>query len=143
ENKGQSASGQGRRSRMKELLIAPVASAVGPGTAPNVGSADPANRVTKSLSVNAGLADASSSSTGSEKRAYPPPAEVPTQQGPRGIQFDFNDGCRVMLPETDQPWRGGVRDIDTGHILFETELKAGRSNSPKPEFVPPPLELLP
>jgi hypothetical protein len=32
------------------------------------------------------------------KRAYLPPAEVPTQQGALGIQFDFNDGCRVVLP---------------------------------------------
>jgi hypothetical protein len=37
------------------------------------------------------------------KRAYPAPAEVPTQQGPKGIQFDFNDGCRVVLPEADKP----------------------------------------
>src|SRR5580700_8758535 len=33
------------------------------------------------------------------KRAYPAPAEVPTQQGPNGIRFDFNDGCRVVLAE--------------------------------------------
>src|SRR5262249_59068258 len=137
ENKGQSASGQGRQSRMKELIIAPVASAVGPGTAPNVGSADPANRLTKSLSVNAGLADASSSSTGSEKRAYPPPAEVPTQQGPRGIQFDFNDGCRVMLPETDQPWRGGRWGVVNGQKSVESALKAGRSHTTKRNCVPP------
>src|SRR5215831_4408998 len=39
------------------------------------------------------------------KRAYPAPAESPTQLGPNGLRFDFNDGCRVFLPESDHPWR--------------------------------------
>jgi autotransporter strand-loop-strand O-heptosyltransferase len=68
-------------------------------------------------------------------RAYPPPAEVPTQQGQKGIQFDFNDGCRVVLPEAEHPWRVCLSDLDTGNILFETELKAGRVNSTKRYFV--------
>ena len=29
------------------------------------------------------------------KPAYPAPAGVPTQQGPKGLRFDFNDGARV------------------------------------------------
>jgi autotransporter strand-loop-strand O-heptosyltransferase len=82
---------------------------------------------------------ASTSTTRSEsapaKRTYPPPADVPTQQGARGIQFDFNFGCRVMLPETDHPWRVRLSDLDTGNILFETELKAGRVNSTKRYYV--------
>jgi autotransporter strand-loop-strand O-heptosyltransferase len=69
------------------------------------------------------------------KRAYPAPAEVPTQQGARGLQFDFNDGCRVVLPESEHPWRVRLSDLDTGNILFETELKAGRVNSTKRYFV--------
>ena len=70
------------------------------------------------------------------KRTYPPPALVPTQQGPRGIRFDFNDGCRVVLPEEPKhPWRVRLSDLDTGNILFETELKAGRVNSTKRYFV--------
>ncbi len=63
------------------------------------------------------------------KRAYPAPAELPTQEGPKGIRFDFNDGCRVVLPEGEHPWRVRLSDIDTGNILFETEIKAGRVNS--------------
>ena len=59
------------------------------------------------------------------KRAYPAPAPVPTQQGAKGIQFDFNDGCRVFMPDGDNPWRVRLSDLDTGNILFETELKAG------------------
>jgi hypothetical protein len=33
-----------------------------------------------------------------QKLGYPPPAGVPTQQGPKGIRFDFNQGPRVLLP---------------------------------------------
>jgi autotransporter strand-loop-strand O-heptosyltransferase len=68
-------------------------------------------------------------------RAYPVPATIPTQEGPNGIRFDYNDGCRVMLPEWEHPWRLRLSDIDTGNILFETDLKAGRVNSTKRYFV--------
>jgi autotransporter strand-loop-strand O-heptosyltransferase len=76
-----------------------------------------------------------SSASAAAKRSYPPPAEVPTQQGARGIQFDFNFGCRLVLPETDYPWRVRLSDLDTGNILFETELKTGRVNSTKRYYV--------
>lgn len=70
-----------------------------------------------------------------EKRAYPAPAEVPTQLGPHGIRYDFNEGCRVLVPEQERPLRVRLTDIETGNILFETELKAGRINSAKRYFV--------
>ena len=63
------------------------------------------------------------------------PAENPTQQGPKGLRFDFNDGCRVLLPESDHPWRIRLSDLDTGNILYETTIKAGRVNSSKRYFV--------
>jgi autotransporter strand-loop-strand O-heptosyltransferase len=63
------------------------------------------------------------------------PSEIPTQEGPRGLRYDFNDGCRVALPDTGHPWRVRISDIDTGNILFETEIKAGRINSTKRYFV--------
>jgi autotransporter strand-loop-strand O-heptosyltransferase len=69
------------------------------------------------------------------KRAYPPPAEVPTQMGPKGLKFDFNNGCRLHLPESDQPWRVRLSDLDTGNTLFETEIKAGVVNSTKRYYV--------
>jgi len=64
------------------------------------------------------------------KRPYPLPAPRPTQHGPRGIRFDFNDGFRVTVPESDRPWRVRLSDLDSGLILFDTELRAGgiRSN---------------
>jgi autotransporter strand-loop-strand O-heptosyltransferase len=61
--------------------------------------------------------------------------ERPTQHGPKGILFDFNQGCRVMLPEAEHPWRVRLSDLDTGNILFETELKAGRVISTKKYYV--------
>ncbi|MDH2344190.1 autotransporter strand-loop-strand O-heptosyltransferase [Bradyrhizobium sp. SSUT77] len=74
-------------------------------------------------------------------RPYPVPAETPTQQGPVGILYDFNDGCRVLLPEAEHPWRVRLSDLDTGNILFETDLKAGRINSTKRYFVRARIEV--
>jgi autotransporter strand-loop-strand O-heptosyltransferase len=63
------------------------------------------------------------------KRAYREPASLPTQSGAQGIRFDFNDGCRVALPEGQ--WYVRLRDLDTGNILYETRIGAGRINSTK------------
>ena len=60
---------------------------------------------------------------------------MPTQEGPHGLRFDFNDGCRVQLPESEHPWRVRLTDLDTGNILFETEIKAGRVSSTKRYYV--------
>jgi autotransporter strand-loop-strand O-heptosyltransferase len=62
-------------------------------------------------------------------------AEQPTQRGPRGILFDFNDGCRIIVPEASDPWRVRMSDLDTGNILFETEVKSGAVRSVKRYFV--------
>lgn len=70
-----------------------------------------------------------------EKRAYPAPAATPTQSGPRGIRFDFNDGARITLPESETPWKVRLRDLDTGNILFDTTLKIGFVNSSKRYFI--------
>ncbi|BAU37222.1 glycosyl transferase [Acetobacter pasteurianus NBRC 101655] len=52
---------------------------------------------------------------------YPTAAALPTQQAPKNIRFDFNEGCRVHLPlleETEGTWRIELTDLDTGNILF-------------------------
>jgi autotransporter strand-loop-strand O-heptosyltransferase len=69
------------------------------------------------------------------KPAYPPPAEKPTQMGVKGLRFDFNNGCRVALQESEYPWRVRLSDLDTGNTLFETELKTGHVNSSKRYYV--------
>ena len=63
------------------------------------------------------------------------PAPLPTQEAPRGVRFDFNDGCRWCCWRSDTPWRVRLSDLDTGNILFETEIKAGRVNSSKRYYV--------
>ena len=73
--------------------------------------------------------------SGRGKRTYPAPAEKPTQLAPKGIAFDFNFGCRVMLPEAAHPWRVRLSDLDTGNVLFETEIKAGQVQSTKRYYV--------
>jgi autotransporter strand-loop-strand O-heptosyltransferase len=69
------------------------------------------------------------------KRAYPAPSGLPTQPGPNGLRFDFNDGARVFCPESQIRWMVRLRDIDTGNILFETEFLGGRVNSSKRYYV--------
>ena len=66
---------------------------------------------------------------------------MPTQHGAGGARFDFNEGCRVMLAEAEHPWRVRISDLDTGNILFETEIKAGRVSSTKRYFIRFRLEL--
>jgi autotransporter strand-loop-strand O-heptosyltransferase len=84
-----------------------------------------------------GMAAAASNNSAEarSKRPYPAQAELPTQTGPKGLRFDFNDGCRVMFPESGGLWRVRLSDVDTGNILFQTELKAGRINSTKRHFI--------
>ena len=94
------------------------------GSVPSPGSAAP-EEATRSATVSAAPL----------KRTYPAPAETPTQAGPNGLRFDFNDGCRVSVPEAQDPWRIQLRDLDTGNILLETERKAGRVGSTKRYFV--------
>jgi autotransporter strand-loop-strand O-heptosyltransferase len=76
-----------------------------------------------------------STSAAESEPPYPPPAAVPTQAGPKGLLFDFNAGLRVVLPEGEHPWKVQLSDIDTGNILFQTEIKSGQVNSSKRYFV--------
>jgi autotransporter strand-loop-strand O-heptosyltransferase len=69
-----------------------------------------------------------------QKPAYPPAPQTPTQEA-ASLRFDFNSGCRVLLPQTDKPWKVQISDLDTGNILFQTELKEGRVNSSKRYYV--------
>ncbi len=70
------------------------------------------------------------------KRAFPPPAELPTQTGPAGIRFDFNEGARVVMPARERgKWRVRLRDLDTGNILFQSENQGALVRSSKRFFV--------
>jgi autotransporter strand-loop-strand O-heptosyltransferase len=68
----------------------------------------------------------------SKRRQVPVPS-VPTQLGPNGIRFDFNEGCRVALPEGR--WRVRLQDLDTDSVLFEASCSGGPVTSTRKYFV--------
>lgn len=67
-----------------------------------------------------------------EPNLLPPKPPVPTQIGPEGIRFDFNDGCRVQLPPGH--WRVRFSDLDTFNVLYDAELGAGLVETSKLYF---------
>ncbi|WP_206950959.1 autotransporter strand-loop-strand O-heptosyltransferase [Trinickia acidisoli] len=84
---------------------------------------------------------ATASAQRAEKGNFVAPATTPTQQGPQGIRFDFNDGCRVVLPEGNGNWFVRLRDAETHNTLFETTLTAGCVASSKKYYVPFEIEV--
>jgi len=68
-------------------------------------------------------------------QTYPLAAALPTQHGPRGIRFDYNNGCRVALPKSEVPWRVRLSDLDTGNIIYETTTPGGVVASRKRYFL--------
>src|SRR5215470_683220 len=110
-----------------------VPGAAGPAEAPAIRVVPPDHAKATSSSKESGQTP--------PKRNYPAPAELPTQAGPKGVRFDFNDGCRVVLPEAAHPWRVRLSDLDTGNLLYQTELKGGRINSSKRYFIRFRLEI--
>src|ERR1700712_5043559 len=77
-----------------------------------------------------------SSLDASKSSAYPPASDIPTQNAPFGIRFDFNLGARIVLPNrTEGTWRGRLRDLDSGNILFESENQGAFVNSAKRWFI--------
>jgi len=58
---------------------------------------------------------------------------IPTQQGPDGIRFDFNDGARVLLPKGQ--WHVELWDEDTGNVLFACDPDEGWVTSTKKFYV--------
>jgi autotransporter strand-loop-strand O-heptosyltransferase len=67
---------------------------------------------------------------------YPPPADMPTQEGPLGIRFDFNLGPRVFLPERHSGmWQVVMRDLDTGKVLAQSVSRGGLAHAFKRHFI--------
>ncbi|ELY2497814.1 autotransporter strand-loop-strand O-heptosyltransferase [Cronobacter muytjensii] len=73
-------------------------------------------------------------SSASNGYAFILPPEKPTQQGPEGILYDFNDGARLLLPAGD--WRVEISDNETGNILFASDIAEGWVISTKKYYVP-------
>ncbi|MDR1241658.1 MAG: hypothetical protein LBM00_02580, partial [Deltaproteobacteria bacterium] len=63
-----------------------------------------------------------------------PPPELPTQLGPRGVRFDFNDGARVWLPPGK--WHVEIHDAESGNVIFACDADEGWVVSTKKYYVP-------
>ncbi len=71
-----------------------------------------------------------------KKPNFLPPSARPTQAGPGGIWFDYNDGARVLLPLRETGfWRVRLSDLDTGNVLFESKNQGALIASSKTYFV--------
>ncbi len=51
------------------------------------------------------------------------PPEMPTQEGGKGVLYDFNDGARVLLPKGE--WHVNIIDEESGNTLFSCDTQAG------------------
>jgi autotransporter strand-loop-strand O-heptosyltransferase len=69
------------------------------------------------------------------------PAAVPTQVGPQGLRFDYNDGCRVLLPKAEQPWRVRLTDLDTSSVLYDAQVVSGQVRSMRRHYLRIRLEV--
>ena len=59
---------------------------------------------------------------------------MPSQVGPEGIQFDFQDGCRINIPQGK--WHVEISDTTTQTLLFSQDTSGGLISSTKKYFVP-------
>ncbi len=80
-------------------------------------------------SVVGPASSASHSGATSHHAQFVAPPAVPTQRGPEGILYDFNDGARVLLPKGQ--WHVEIWDEDTGNILFACDPDEGWVTSTK------------
>lgn len=58
---------------------------------------------------------------------------VPTQLGPRGIRYDFNDGARVLLPKGH--WYVQLEDAEYDNILYGANIDEGWVISSKKYYI--------
>ncbi len=64
----------------------------------------------------------------------------PVLEGPHGIRYDFNYGCRVQVPAGD--WQVRLLDIDADVVLFDERVDDGVVASTKKYFVRFRIEVL-
>jgi autotransporter strand-loop-strand O-heptosyltransferase len=77
-----------------------------------------------------------------QKPHHPLPAATPTQFGPEGIRFDFNQGARLFVPAREGVrWVSTIRDLDTGNVLFTADRTRILIRSTKQYYVRFGLEI--
>lgn len=62
-----------------------------------------------------------------------PVPKIPTQEGPMGIKYDFNDGARVLLPKGE--WHVQLEDAESDNIIFACDTNEGWVLSTKKYYV--------
>jgi autotransporter strand-loop-strand O-heptosyltransferase len=62
------------------------------------------------------------------------PPDMPTQRGPKGILYDFNDGARIFVPEGR--WHVLIEDAESGNIIFACDSDGGWVVSTKKYYIP-------
>jgi len=94
------------------------------------------DQVTRRTTVAEAAKDSGSSAVGGGG-AFTAPAAQPTQDGPQGLRYDFNDGCRVIAPTGPDVWRIRLIDLDMGNMLFQTtpDFRGGSVRSAKKYYV--------
>ncbi|MBN3761288.1 autotransporter strand-loop-strand O-heptosyltransferase [Burkholderia sp. Ac-20365] len=72
------------------------------------------------------------------------PAPVPTQEANWGVRYDFNDGCRVTVPQGGQ-WKVTLRDVEADVTVYEVPITAAAGpvavSSVKKYFIPFEIEV--
>lgn len=58
---------------------------------------------------------------------------LPTQTGPEGIRYDFNDGARLWLPPGE--WHAQLIDDESGNLLYGADSDGGWIYSTKKYYV--------
>lgn len=92
------------------------------------------------LPENAGVSGVSDNQRGLHAAAFAP-LNAPRLAGPEGIRYDFNYGCRVLLPVAG--WRVRMYDLDTQNLVFDAVPAAGEiAASRRKYFVRFRLEVL-
>jgi autotransporter strand-loop-strand O-heptosyltransferase len=59
---------------------------------------------------------------------------IPTQEGPMGIRYDFNDGARILLPKGK--WHVEIIDDESDNIIFACDADEGWVLSTKKYYIP-------
>ncbi|MDD4914113.1 MAG: autotransporter strand-loop-strand O-heptosyltransferase [Methylococcales bacterium] len=98
-----------------------------------VGDENPVEPGVNPPDAESGPAASVTAADNGKKQNFQAAADLPTRTGPMGIRYDFNDGCRLALPEGN--WRVRLSDLDTGNIVYETRIVGGRINSSKRYFI--------
>ncbi|MDR1856119.1 MAG: autotransporter strand-loop-strand O-heptosyltransferase [Desulfovibrio sp.] len=63
-----------------------------------------------------------------------PPPDIPTQEGPKGVRYDFNDGARIWLPPGK--WHAEIHDAESGNVIFACDANEGWVVSTKKYYIP-------